>query len=212
MNEVELKLTANIDEATKDVARFSKEYQQMARAVERPLRQVNSFRDLQETLQGTQRELKTMRERVRELGGELARTANPSKQLQNEYRAAASELGKLERTEGVLTNQIARRRVELKAAGVDTRNLAAEQNRLAAALKSALSAGRAVMRAARWAWVRLRTRSVSWSSCGVSISLSLKMGIFPLPSVPRQSPTIAKQLVYHSPSCAFFGRQRVALE
>jgi tape measure domain-containing protein len=143
MNEVELKLTANIDEATKDVARFSKEYQQMARAVERPLRQVNSFRDLQETLQGTQRELKTMRDRVRELGGELARTANPSKQLQNEYRAAASELGKLERTEGVLTNQIARRRVELKAAGVDTRNLAAEQNRLAAALKSALSAGRA---------------------------------------------------------------------
>lgn len=143
MSEVELRLTANVDEATRGIGRFRKEYRELVQQVEKPLRQVNTFRDLETSLENTSRELRSARDRVRELATALASTASPSRAMQAEYRDAISELRKLERSETGLTGQIARRRDELRGAGIDTRNLANEQARLANELQAALQAGSA---------------------------------------------------------------------
>ncbi|MDG9928389.1 MULTISPECIES: hypothetical protein [unclassified Pseudomonas] len=42
-NDVEIRLTADLDEATKEVAGFRKEYAAMVQAVEKPLRQVDDL-------------------------------------------------------------------------------------------------------------------------------------------------------------------------
>lgn len=141
--DVELRLSADVDKATRDVGKFRREYVDLVREVERPLRQVNAFRSLENDLEGTQRQMRQARDRVRELGQALASTANPSRAMQAEYRDAVSELTKLERAEGLLTVQLGRRRSELQAAGIDTRNLANEQTRLATALTSAVQQGNA---------------------------------------------------------------------
>ena len=122
--DVELRLSADVDKATRDVGKFRKEYVDLVREVERPLRQVNAFRSLENDLEGTQRQMRQARDRVRELAQALASTANPTRAMQAEYREAVSELSKLERAEGLLTVQLGRRRSELQAAGIDTRNLA----------------------------------------------------------------------------------------
>jgi len=143
MADVELRLTADLDGAKKGIAGFRKEYVDLVKAVEKPLRQISGFRDLETELEGAGRGARTARERVRDLGNELARTATPTKQLTTSYRAAVAELRRMERAEASAQAQLAKRRSELQAAGVDTRNLAAEQKRLSSELQTRLSDGRA---------------------------------------------------------------------
>lgn len=142
MTDVELRLTADVDQATKSVGGFRKEYVELVKTLEKPLRQVNAFRDLEASLEGTEREARAARERVRDLGNEMARTASPSKALTASYRDAVSELRRLDRAESVAQSTLAGRRRELQAAGVDTRNLALEQQRLARELEAAQASGR----------------------------------------------------------------------
>lgn len=143
MTDVELRLTADIDQATKNVGSFRKEYADLVKTIEKPLRQVNAFRELEAGLEDTERSARAARDRVRDLGNEMARTASPSKALTASYRDAVSELRKLERAEGVAQTRLAARRRELQAAGVDTRNLVVEQRRLSQEMQQALSAGQA---------------------------------------------------------------------
>lgn len=146
MADVELRLVADVDNAVKGIGNLSKEYQGLVSQLAKPLRQVNAFRELESSLEGTERQTRSARDRVRELGDELARTAEPSKQLTAQYRDAVNELRRLERAEGSAQQQLARRRRELQAAGVDTRNLVAEQRRLGQELQGALGAGQADQR------------------------------------------------------------------
>lgn len=146
MADVELRLVADVDNAVKGIGSLSKEYQGLVNQLAKPLRQVNAFRELESSLEGTERQTRSARDRVRELGDELARTAEPSKQLTAQYRDAVNELRRLERAEGSAQQQLARRRRELQAAGVDTRNLVAEQRRLGQELQGALGAGQADQR------------------------------------------------------------------
>ena len=141
MQNIELKVTADIDAATKNVGGFRKEYADMVRAVEKPLRQVNTFRELESTLGKTSKGIATARDAVRALGDQMAATAVPSKQLQAEYRDSISQLKVLERQEQSQTIQLTRMRKELQAAGVDTRNLSAEQRRLQADLSQKIGTG-----------------------------------------------------------------------
>ena len=143
MSDVELKLTADLDQATKEVSGFRKEYAELVRAVEKPLRQVNAFRELESSLEATSREIRAAKDRVRELAGELARTSAPTKELQADYRNATQELKKLERQEAKQIGQLRQQQAELKRTGVDTRNLASEQKRLQAELGKQLGGGRA---------------------------------------------------------------------
>lgn len=143
MSDVELRLVADVDQAIKGVGVFSKEYRELVRTLAKPLKQANTFRELERSLEGTERQMRVARERVRDLGNELARTAEPSKQLTGEYRDAVSELRRLERAEGTAQQRLAARRRELRAAGVDTSNLAAEQRRLSQEMQKTLADGRA---------------------------------------------------------------------
>lgn len=143
MSEVELTISANVDAALKEVAGFRKEYADMVKQVEKPLRQVNTFRELETTLEQTGRKMAAARDRVRELGNALASTEAPSRQLTAEYRQAVKELRALDRQEQSQIGRLGAMRRELQASGVDTRNLAAEQRRLAQELSTGLQAGRA---------------------------------------------------------------------
>ena len=141
MSEIELKLTANVDDATRGVSGFRKEFADLVRTVEKPLRQINTFRELESSLERTGRQLTTARDNVRALGDQMASTAIPTKQLQVEYRDATNQLKLLERQEASQGTQLAKMRRELQAAGTDTRNLAGEQKRLQSKLGQRLSTG-----------------------------------------------------------------------
>lgn len=141
MRDIELKLTADLDSATKEVGGFRKEFAEMVRVVEKPLRQINSFRDLESTLEKTGRTITTARDAVRTLGDQMAATATPTRQLQAEYRNSVNQLKQLERQEQSQTAQLGRMRRELQAAGVDTRNLSGEQRRLQTDLAQKLVVG-----------------------------------------------------------------------
>lgn len=130
MADVELRLQADLTDAQRNIAGFRKEYGALVREVEKPLRQVNAFRDLETALESTQRVAKNARERVRDLGNQMAAAAVPSKALQQSYRDAVSDLQRLERQEATHVTRLTAMRRELKAAGVDTQDLAAEQARL----------------------------------------------------------------------------------
>lgn len=143
MTDVELRLTANDAEARRAVSGFRAEYQKLVKDVERPLRQANAFRDLESQLDSGSRTIRRARDRVRELGDEIARTDTPTKALQASYKASVSDLQRLERVEAQQIVRLSSMRAELQAAGVDTRNLAAEQARLSSELGRRVSAGRA---------------------------------------------------------------------
>lgn len=143
MAEVELRLTADTDGATKGVTDFRRKFEEMVRTIEKPLRQVNGLRDLEKTLEETGRKTLAARDRVRDLGNELARTASPSRELNATYKEAVNELNRLERAEDAARQGIVKRRRELQAAGVDVRNLAAEQRRLRAEMAQATGGVRA---------------------------------------------------------------------
>lgn len=141
MSNIEFKLTANLDEATREVRGFRKEYGELVRAVEKPLRQVNTFRELENSIEKTSREMASARENVRALGDQLAAQAVPTKKLQLEYRDATNQLNQLMRAETSQGLQLTKMRRELQAAGVDTRNLAGEQKRLQNQLAQRLVTG-----------------------------------------------------------------------
>lgn len=143
MSDVELRLTADLDQALKQVRGFSKEYAGLVGQIEKPLRQTNFARDLERDLESSGKAIQAAKARLSELQRELINTDNPTERLKESFRAAARELQRLERVEAVQANQLSRLRAELKGAGVDTTRLAAEQRRLSAEMAKALSAGRA---------------------------------------------------------------------
>ncbi|UCP00101.1 tape measure protein [Metapseudomonas lalkuanensis] len=140
--EVELRLTADLDDAAKEVAGFRKEFGRLVQEVEKPLRQVNSFREVGQTLVGTQRQIGATKDRIRQLRDEIVRSEAPTKELQADYRNATNELKRLERQEAQQIGQLRNVRAELQAAGVDVENLAEEQRRLSAEFNKRFEAGR----------------------------------------------------------------------
>lgn len=143
MTDIELRLNADVNSAVRNVGSFRGEWQKLVKEVEKPLRQVNSLRSLEDELDKGKRATERARDSLRDLGNELARTASPSKELQLSYRAATAELQKLERVEVQQRVRLASMRSELQGAGIDTRNLANEQQRLRSELAQRLSSGAA---------------------------------------------------------------------
>lgn len=140
--EVELRVTADLDQARKEVAGFSKEYAALVGQIEKPLRQVNLARDLEKGLEATGKQVAQAKTRLSELQRELINTDYPTERLKESFKEAKKELEQLVRTEAIQANQLARLRGELKGAGVDTTRMAAEQRRLNQEMASALGAGR----------------------------------------------------------------------
>lgn len=140
--EVELRVTADLDQARKEVVGFSKEYAALVGQIEKPLRGVNLARDLERGLEATGKQIAQAKTRLGDLQRELINTDHPTETLKESFRQATKELQQLQRAEAIQANQLSRLRAELKGAGVDTTRLAAEQRRLNQEMTAALGAGR----------------------------------------------------------------------
>lgn len=143
MSDVELKLTADLDAATKEVSGFRKEYVEMVRAVEKPIRQIDALQKTQLTAKKTSAEFFAARRRVDELKLAIQASGQPVKAFDRELVQAERTLARTTREFDLQKAKIREQRAELKAAGVDTRNLAGEQKRLQAELGKQLGGGRA---------------------------------------------------------------------
>ncbi|MDF5906335.1 hypothetical protein P4132_03640 [Pseudomonas aeruginosa] len=130
MADVKIRLTADLDDALREVSGFRKEYAELVRQVAQPLKRLNDFTALESTLEDTQRQARSAREQIRTLGNELASTIRPSRELQQAYRDSISDLRSLERAETVQVAKLGAMRRELKQAGLDTRSLTSERQRL----------------------------------------------------------------------------------
>lgn len=104
--------------------------------------QLALLRQQQQALRDQQRELKESASAVKELDAAYSQASQPVKLLERDLRTAertlATATGEFDRQKAKVREQ----RTELRAAGVDTRNLAAEQQRLQLEMAKAETAGR----------------------------------------------------------------------
>ncbi|MFP5422366.1 MAG: tape measure protein [Gammaproteobacteria bacterium] len=142
MADVELRLTADVDQATKEVAGFRKEYADLIKAVEKPLRQIDTLKQTQESAKRASAEYFSAKKRVTELKVAIAAAGQPVKSLDRDLAQAERTLALTTKAFEQQKAKVREQRTELKAAGIDTRNLAAEQQRLNAELGKRVSAGR----------------------------------------------------------------------
>lgn len=143
MAEYEIKLTADTSEATNATKDFRKEYVELVKAIERPLRQIDAFQKTQESAKAASSAYFDARKRVDDLRRAVEQAGQPVKGLNREYIKAQQTLAVATREFDRQKARVREQRAELKAAGVDTRNLAAEQERLQKSLASAVTHGQA---------------------------------------------------------------------
>lgn len=142
MTEVELRLTADTGNATKSIGAFTKEYQSLVRAVEKPLKQIDALQKAQLSAKTASSAYFEARRRVDELKNSIEQAGQPVKDLDRAYAQAQRTLASATREFDRQKAKVREQRVELRAAGVDTRNLAAEQQRLQAELSKVSGSGR----------------------------------------------------------------------
>ncbi len=143
MAEVELKLTADMADATKGVGGFRKEYQELVKAIQKPIGQIDALQKTQETAKKAAAEFYAAKRSVDNLKAAVAATAQPIKGLDRDLARAERTLSSATRAFELQKNRVREQRAELKAAGVDYRNLATEQQRLQGALAGAMGKGQA---------------------------------------------------------------------
>jgi tape measure domain-containing protein len=141
MSDIELTLSADLGDAIKNVGAFRKEYQELVKAVEKPLRQVEGLQKTQEDAKAASTAYFEARKRVTDLKTAIAAAGQPVKALNQEFRQAERALASATREFDKQKTRVREQRAELRAAGVDTRNLAAEQVRLQAELAKAVTKG-----------------------------------------------------------------------
>ena len=142
MSEVELKLTADAGSALREVRAFSREYQAMVQALEKPIRQANALQKTQEDAKKAAAEFFAAKRSVEQLQRAMDAAGQPVAGLERELAKAERTLA---RTSVEFDRQKARireQRMELRQAGIDTSRLADEQRRLQAEMDKAIGAGR----------------------------------------------------------------------
>ena len=107
MSDVELKISANLDDALKGVAGFRQEYSKMVREVEKPLRQTGTLIELQKNAQKTAAEFFATKRRIEELKTAIAAAGQT-------VPAFERELAKAERTSALLRGQLDKQNGKLK--------------------------------------------------------------------------------------------------
>lgn len=143
MSEVELRLVADVDQATKEIAGFRKEFAETAKAVAAPLKRIELLQQTQQSAKSASTEFFAARRRVDELRKAMSAAGQPVKSLERDLSAAERTLARATLEFDRQKTKVREQRAELRAAGVDTRNLAGEQQRLQLELSRQLSAGRA---------------------------------------------------------------------
>ncbi|QFT23565.1 Chromosome partition protein Smc [Pseudomonas sp. THAF187a] len=142
MTDVELKLTADVGQATKEVAGFRREYAELVRSIEKPLRQIDALKETQQNAKAASSAYFEAKRRVDELKRAIEQAGQPVRQLDRAYAQAQRTLANATREFDRQKAKVREQRAELQAAGVDTRNLAAEQQRLQSTLAKGLASGR----------------------------------------------------------------------
>lgn len=130
MADVELKVTADLDQATKEVSGFRREYQDMVRAVEKPLRQVDALQKTQESAKAAAAAFFAARGRITNLQEALTKVRGPADALSNALAEARKQSAA---AAAALDNQKRK---------VDEQRLAVQQARVAYdALRTSMATG-----------------------------------------------------------------------
>lgn len=137
MTDVRLSISVDANQGRQAVQQFQAGYRALVDQLRQPLGQLASVRELQGSLVENERQLNLVRDKLRQLAGELVSAERPTRAQQLAYRAATAEAKALEQAIGGQKSQLAQLSGALKAAGVDTNYLANEQKRLAADLAQA---------------------------------------------------------------------------
>lgn len=140
MSDIELRVGADVDTATRNIGVFRSEWQKLIREVEKPLGDIDAFRKTQDAAKKASSAYFGARKNVEDLKRAIAQAGQPVKALNQEYARAQRTLATATREFERQKTRVREQRAELKAAGVDTRNLAAEQARLRAELEQRVSA------------------------------------------------------------------------
>lgn len=143
MTDIELRLSADVGQATKGIGSFRKEYAELVKAIEKPLRQIDALQQTQEGAKKAAAEFFAAKRRVDELKTAIAAAGQPVKSLDRDFSQAQRTLERTTRAFDQQKAKVREQRAELRAAGVDYRNLATEQQRLQGALGGALGKGNA---------------------------------------------------------------------
>lgn len=142
MTDVELRLTADLSSAAREVSGFRKEYAELVRAVEKPLRQIDALQQTQDDAKKAAAEFYAAKRAVEQLKKAAAVAGQPIQGLGQELSRAERVLARTTVEFDRQKTKVREQRAELRAAGVDTGNLAAEQQRLQEAVAAGLGAGR----------------------------------------------------------------------
>lgn len=142
MADVELRISADAGDASKEISGFRKEYVELVKAVEKPLRQVDALQKTTENAKAATAAYFDAKRRVDELKRAIEQAGQPVRELDRAYAQAQRTLASATREFDRQKAKVREQRAELKAAGVDVRNLATEQQRLQGQLGSAIGMGR----------------------------------------------------------------------
>lgn len=142
MTDIELRLTADVAQATKGVSSFRKEYEETVKVIEKPLRTAGVLQQTQEDAKKVAAEFFAAKRQVEQLKSAMDQAGQPVRGLSSELSKAERQLAKATLEFDRQKTKVREQRAELKAAGIDTRNLAGEQQRLQAELAKARLAGR----------------------------------------------------------------------
>ncbi|WP_158620899.1 tape measure protein [Pseudomonas sp. o96-267] len=130
MADVELKLTADTDGATKAIGGFRKEYQELVKSVEKPLRQIDALQKTQESAKATAATFFATRQRVASLQDALSKVRGPSDALAKSLAAARAQ------ADGVAVA------VDRQKKALDDQRLAVQKSKVAYdALKASMASG-----------------------------------------------------------------------
>lgn len=92
MSEVELRITADLDEATRNVSGFRKQYQELVKSIEKPLRQIDGLQKTQESAKSAAAEFFAARGKVDSLRDALAKVRGPSDALGKSLGVAQKQI------------------------------------------------------------------------------------------------------------------------
>lgn len=140
MTDVRLSISVDANQGRSTLQQFQAGYTALVNQLRQPLGQISSLRDLQSSLVENDKQLNGVRDKLRQMAGELVNAERPTKAQMMAYRATTLEAKALEQAIAGQKVQLGQLTGALKAAGVDTSYLANEQKRLAADLAQATRA------------------------------------------------------------------------
>lgn len=130
MTDVELRVTADLDQATKEVAGFRKEYAGLVDSIEKPIRQMEGLQKTQQAAKAAATEFYAARQRVQMLQDALAKVRGPSDALAKSLSGARVQA------------DAAAKAVERQKKKIDDQRVSVEKARAAyAALRASMASG-----------------------------------------------------------------------